>query len=295
MKIVNYLVSFLSRSPVLSITEDKSFHEILIRSNMEFTIFRYSIFSLGIGSSKIYILTYSKKDGFNWYKILPMSEIVKLPSEEEVLEKVRNYSDHIVTKESNEVEIEIDFLKYKINEEENRKNIASGKINNYTAIVLVLIPLIFASGLKLVLDLKNVSLIILVIAILYSIINMIIFILDFYKVKSFLRSSFGDLKKSQNHLNKLAESYYHDWYSIKSESCLFVTYVRNVERYMKITMIFIIIFILLTNINVSNQFSLTPKVTSYQQNNYTYDINISKSGDVRKRQVGGHIVDGGRQ
>jgi len=248
---------------------------------LDFRALRYSLLSLGLGTIKVYLLTYKKEDGLKLYKFLYLCDIVKLPLEGEVTEKVNNYHDHLETIGPREIENEIDFLKYKIEGENSRKNIAYGKINNYTAILLVIIPIIFASGLDYLSKQNNIILVLLVVAIFYNMLNLTIFIFDFYKVKLFLRSTFGGLKNSGNcHLQKLAESYYEDWYSIKSESVLFVTYVRNIEKYMKSLMFFIILFIIifisLNNFNSGKEYY--PKLND-KSSSYSFDVKLD-SGKI---------------
>lgn len=268
-RLIYYILWILSRFPVISITLDENFHNI-DNNKFNYKDLRYSLFSLGIGIYKIYFLTYKNGERLRIFKVLRLNEIIKAPSENEISEKVANYSEHISSMQSDDINLEIDFLKYKISDEESTKSTATNKINNYTAIILVVLPLICAGGLRFVLNLNNIFFIVLAVIIFYSVVNIIIFILNFYKVNSFLRSKFGDLKNSSNHQTKLAESYYEDWYSIKSEAPIFVSFVTNVERYLKITIICMVLFLIVLNIN-----SIYPKTNiPKQETNISYSINI---------------------
>lgn len=279
--LINLILSCLSMSPVISITMDQNFHGIPFNNNKPYNNFRYSLISFGYGAIKIYIITYKKDNGFAFLKILKLSEIVKLPSEEEILQKIVAYRNHIADKEPNVIDIEIDFLKYKIDDEEKVKDLSNSKINNYSAIVMVLIPLMLSSGLKFVLDLNNKLLIIIGFAMLYNLINVIAYIFDFYKVKSFSRSTFKDLKESQDHNKKLAESYYEDWYSIRAEAPFFVSYVKNVEKYIKISMIFMIFFIIFSNFHFTKPLYKAPLNKNVQTYNSSAEITFSNSGEIR--------------
>lgn len=278
-KIVFYIIYLLSRSPIFSITLDRAFHNI-DNKNYEFEELRFSLLSLGLGIYKVYFATYKKGEGCKVCKVLRLNDVAKLPSKTEISEMVKVYSEHIATKEPEEIEIEIDFLKYKIADKESTKSTATNKINNYTAIILVFIPLICANGLKFVLELKSKLFIILAIMIIYSLVNIIIYILNFYKVNSFLRSSFIDLMNSPKHQNKLAESYYEDWYPIKKEAPIFVNYVVNVERYLKITIVFMVLFLLIYNINAVNPRNTISETANTSVLNYSVDIECSQTGKI---------------
>ncbi len=285
-KFIFCILFLLSRSPVLSVTLDKCFHNIRVndfyREEFSYKELRFSIFSLGLGVVKVYLLTYSRDEGFKIFKFLKLSNVTKLSSEDVIKEKLAGYSQHINNKQENgsDIELEIDFIKYKIESCENTKNIAIEKANTYLTIVSVLIPLFFASGLKFVLDIKsNILLTTITIVISYNLINIIFFLFDFYRVKSYPRSLFGPLRESQDHLKKLAESYYWEWYSIKEEAPLFVTYVSNIERYVKYLLIFVVLFIFLSNINLNSKISVS-KLNNIYTTSLVKEISISQNGSI---------------
>ena len=242
-KIIYGMTFLFSRSPICSITLDKQFHNISA-NNFNPTDLRISIFSLGLGIKKIYMFTWKYNEKFSLIKVLDLNDINKLPSNEEIRVKTNLYHEFIKDMESTDIESEIDFLKYKITQAENTKNLTISKANNYTTVMLVLITLILTITPNNI-NKMNINFKLLIgIIIVYNLINIVIYLLEFYKVRSFNRSKFSDLKQSDKHLNKLAESYYADWYSIKGEASFFVTYVVNVERYLKYFILLLIIVML---------------------------------------------------
>jgi hypothetical protein len=279
-----YIIFWLSRSPIFSVTNDKRFHEVSRPEDSQLSDLRFSLLSFGIGTLKLYLFTYKKGEPFKFMKLLYFRDIVVLPPDEVISEKVSNYHNHLTSKKATDIKNEIEFLKYKIEAEENRKSTAAAKINMYTTITLVLIPLMFSVGLKHVLGNNNAFVIITVTAIIYNTANLLIFIFTFYKVQSFSRSGFGDLKISQNHMTKLAESYYQDWYSIKSEATSFVSYVTNVERYTKYTIIFMILFMFLSNFNIT-KVPLIPHASNYQNSNWSFDIVFSENDEIEQSSL----------
>jgi hypothetical protein len=274
----------LSRCPVFSVTLDKNFHNI-DKDYFELEDIRISLFSFGVGAVKIYFATYKKNEKFRIFRVIHLRDIAKLPLKEEVQDKVESYHQHIEGKQQGDIDIEIDFLKYKIASEESRKNIASNKINNYMAIVLVFISLVFAGGPKFVIDFKNILLTVLAIMASYCLCNVIIYLFSFFKVRSFLRAGFKDLKQSSSHSKKVAESYYEDWYSIKEEATLFVSYALNIERYMKFALVFIVGVILYNTINASFFTSTITPASTNNLINYTVDIGFSENSELQEPEL----------
>lgn len=281
-KIIYIVTYLLSRSPVFSTTLDKQFHDIS-RNNFTFNDLRFSLFSLGLGIRKIYIFSWKYNEKFSFIKVLNLNDINKLPREQEIQNKLDLYHEFINNKDKSDIQCEIDFLKYKIDQDENTKNLTKSKANNYTAVVLVLIPLILTIMPNITNKLNNTLKIIFWIIIIYNSINVVIYLLDFYKVRSFNRSTFADIKQSDKHLNKLAESYYEDWYSIKSESSFFVTYVTNVERYFKYCILFLIVTFCLNGIvGVYTNIKIV-KVNNKINANNVYSFRFNNNGEIYKQ------------
>lgn len=275
------IVYLLSRSPILSLTLDKSFDDVS-NKNFEYKDLRFSLISFGVGTIKIYFITVKKEDGFKFIKVLKLSDVKKMPSKEVIEEKVNNYKQHVSQKENDEIRIEIEFLKYKIENEETTKNNAANKIGIYTAIMLVFIPLIISGGMKISINFSTSFKLIFGTIIIYNLQNIVMYILGFLKVKGFSRSSFGKLKESSEHLKKLAQSYYEDWYSIKAEAPLFVTYVLEIEKYLKYTIMCILIFFLISTFSSIYSDKICANINIEQSSNTTIDITFNEKGYVEE-------------
>jgi hypothetical protein len=246
--LIYLLVYFFSRSPLFSITLDDRFHEISTKDYKNDEL-RMSILSLGLGVRKLYFFTFKKYEGFSFFKIIRLKDIQVIPSDKDVQDKAKDYAIHIKTKQQEDIEVEKEFLQYRINQEENKKDTALSKINNYIAIVSILVPLFASNVIQAYSQIEFKNKVILLIGTGYTLINTILYILEFLKVKSFTRSRFCDIKNSNEHNNKIAESYYADWYSMKSESTSYVGFVTNVERYLKFVVAFTLCILVLGNFN----------------------------------------------
>lgn len=288
-KFIYILIYLLSRSPMLSLTLDKSFHNVS-NKNFQYKELRISLFSMGIGCIKIYFITFKKEDGFKFIKVLKLSDIKKIPTKETIEEKVNIYKQHVSQKENDKIQIEIEFLKYKIENEETIKNNAANKISNYTAIMLVFIPLIISGGIKLANNLSTSFKLIFWTIIIYNLENIVMYILDFLKVKAFYRSAFSELKNCSKHLQKLAESYYEDWYSIKSEAPLFVTYVLEIERYLKYTLVYIMIFFCINTFSSIYSSKMCTNINVQQSSNSAIDITFNQKGFVNEEDLNKFII-----
>lgn len=268
------LVYLFSRSPFFSITLDEKFHEISNKNNINIDRLRISLFSLGLGVKKLYFLTYKKEQKFKFFKTISLEDIQSIPSEEVIQDKAEQYKKHINLKTKEDIEVEIEFLQYRINQEENKKNTALNKLNNYIAIISILLPLITSNVINAYLQIKFKYKIILLIIVGYTLVNVVLCILDFLKVRVLIRSRFYDLKESDKHKNKLAEAYYSDWYAMKEESTVFVSIVRNTERYLKLLIASISLILVLGNLNNIYKVDIYSNDLKSDVNNNIVNINL---------------------
>lgn len=275
MENLKYLVAYLfSRSLFFSITLDEKFHEISNKNDINIEKLRISLFSLGLGVKKLYFFTFKKEEKFKFFKMIRLEDIQVIPSEEIIQEKAEQYEEHINSNTEEDIAIEIEFLQYRINQEENKKNIALNKLNNYIAIISIVIPLLTSNIINSYLQIKFKYKMILLIIAIYTLINVVLCILDFLKVRLFIRSSFRDVKESNKHKNKLAESYYSDWYTMKEESTVYVSIVRNTERYLKLLIASISLILVLGNLNNIYKVNIDSDDYKLVVNNNIVNINL---------------------
>lgn len=249
---MNNFFWIMSRVPLFSFTFDKLFHNFRKTDNVKFKDdCRFSLFSIGFGAKKYYVLTF-KKGEFKFFKKLDLDSIVTPIDVSSLKYKTQRYFRHIENIEDILIiQEEIDFLRYRIDSENNIKTMSFNKIMSFNTIALIFIPLLLNSGFKLSLNYKNKCTIILMMSFLYCILNVVVWFFDYIKVKESVRSTFSEFREKVERevshieiLKKKACLYYFDWFSIKNEKESGVNFVLNVERYFKIALIFIGLLIL---------------------------------------------------
>lgn len=241
----------MSRVPLFFFTFDKLFHDfentgvISIKDDC-----RFSIFSFGWGARKFYFFTIKNRK-WNFLKMINLQEIHSIISETEANEKKSSYFSHIRNLDDSKVNEEIEYLIYRIDSENNIKNMAFNKINSFNTVALIFIPLLLNSGFKIAINYKNTVNIIVTLSFIYTLVNVIVWFFDYLKVKESCRSQFRELKSGvsqsithEDILKKKATLYYFDWINIKSEREVMVTYVKNIERYFKISLVIILILVM---------------------------------------------------
>ncbi|MBZ9625613.1 hypothetical protein G9F71_022550 [Clostridium sp. FP2] len=242
---------------------------------------------MGLGVKKLYICSWKKNDKFKIIKLLGFDEINKLPTEIEVEGKTNLYNQYIDGRSDEEIRLQTDFLKYKINEYEETKKLAFDKMNNYIAVMLFLIPLLLTNISNITNKLNTTLKLLFTGIIIYNLINIMMYLLDFYKVKGFIRSRFSDLKQSNKQLNKLAESYYSDWYAVNKEAPFFVSYVTNIENYIKYFGVILLITFCTNSVSglfINSKITMTNK--SPTKDTVCY-VGFDDSGQVYKQYSSG--------
>lgn len=279
-----YLLSYIfSRSPLFSITLDERFHEIS-NKNYDNNKLRTSFFSFGLGVRKLYFLTYKKGEGFRFFKVIKLEDIQAIPNNEMIENKSKEYLNHIKSKEAQDVEVEKEFIQYRISQEENKKNIALSKINNYIAITSILVPILASNVIQAYSQISSKYKIILLAVTGYTLINVILYILAFLKVKGFTRSTFADVKNSNEHKNKIVQSFYADWYSMKEESTIYVTFVTNVERYLKLVIASTLCILFLGNFSGIYKKTVNSSDIDLKSTNCIVNISL-KNGQVAQEDL----------
>ncbi|OCZ49918.1 hypothetical protein [Dehalobacter sp. TeCB1] len=262
-----WFIYLLSLSPILSVTDDDNFGDI----TRETKLFRISLLNLCFGVQSFYLFTYKKGDGFKLFECLNLRHFAI--EESVILEKVDNYRKTIESKTDADINIHIKDLQYKIEKEEAIKNGSFNKMVAYNTLTLLAVGLTIPYLVNIYKIVEHQFFYILFIFIFaYNFTNILAHILEILRVNTILRSSFGDLKKSQNTLHEFAASLYLDWYAVKDEARIFVSYVKNIEKYIKIILFYFVLFICIYNFLAYNENKL-PSVPA--NNASTYILNFS--------------------
>lgn len=228
--IIKYIMFLISYSPIFCLSDDKNFG-----SNEEgikdfINRIRFSLLSLNLGAYKYYFISIKKNNSFKFIHIINLeSYFVVSDTERNRLSLLQENYLNTATNLDNDKE----FLSYLVANENGRKNVAFSKINIYSGIMLALVPLILIF-FKLETFLKAPVLVkIFTLLLVYLLFNVICLVFQFSKVSGMSRETYSDLKQSANKEKSLIKAYYLDWQHLKKEADGAVSFVKNIEKYIK--------------------------------------------------------------
>lgn len=250
MKIIlKYALLILSHSPIICLSDDSNFGTNEKGVEGFKTRIRISIFSFYFGVYRYYFITYKKGEGIKLKHKLDFNSHYTFGDSEQtrVTTNQKNYLSN-----ATEFAIDKEFILYLIQNETNRKNKAYNKINTYTTIILAIIPLIILLFKPEIFIDAKLLVKILIILLLYTLINIGLFILQSNKVGANSRSTYAKLKSSKGKEQEIIASYYFDWQHLKRESDKIVGFVKNIEGYIKAA-IFVTGLIVVLNFIINNR------------------------------------------
>lgn len=201
--------------------KDKEFH------------LRISLLNLMMGDYILYLFTFDiRKRRLKLMHVLCLEDMDGILLTDEKIDEIQNrFKNHIQNLTEKELEIEKEALCYRIQNEEQRIDTSIDKLNIYATIILTVLPLVLA-----ILDLKKIftlslPILIGVILIIYSLLNICAFIFRTIKVRGIKKSTFKDLRTSQEKDKEIILQYQYDWQQLKYKAQLFVSFVLNLQEW----------------------------------------------------------------
>lgn len=267
-RLMQVLFYIFSLSCILCISDDSNFGTIESYNKGDWKEFRYSLLSFYLGSKKYYFLTIKKesygisiKCAHKMY-LNELNNIENIDKYEEQLEQTldnykryvsENYRDISGILNEDKVDSDKEFILYKISQHQRRKDISNNKVNIYNAIMIAMLPIIITFLGSDYLNSINFYMKAIWIIILYFIFNILCLVFDFSRVTITSRSKFSDIKFSNS--KKLASLYnlYYEFQAIQKEADLNVSYVKNMDFYIKNIFFMLILIVILTFMGVDNQ------------------------------------------
>lgn len=230
---MTFVFQLLNWSPILHASIDSQFGAI-----DKGIPNRYSLLGLSFGKRKVYIFSVVKSQGsfsFKFFDHIFFDSLCAISSDLEINSKVDSYQEYLSNKNDDLIRNQIEFLKDKISLNQSRTASGYNKTNSYTTIVLVYIGFIAylleqVVNLSVKAELIQYLVYILTSLSIYYAFNCIVFIKSALLIKGYIRATFRDIKEDPS-LQKLACSYYTDWYSTNNESQVITSLVANIEKY----------------------------------------------------------------
>ena len=222
----DFLFKILSFCPIFSLSDDEKFGGC----NRWTPNLRFSLFQIHIGFYKFYFISFKNRQ-FDFLKWIRFNEIQKWPNHDSLYEAAEKYSsrfsEYPYRKKTAHINIEKEFIEYKLEQLVLVGQRNQSKINLYMTIALASIPLLIIWIPKL--SFPNYFNILLFAFFCIHAFNFYRFIYESVKVRAVSRSTFSDVKNATDKLEEFAKNLYFDWRVKKEEIEYDVGVVKNVE------------------------------------------------------------------
>ncbi len=197
-----------------------------------------------LGDFILYVITLDvKRKQFKMFHRLRLGDMNGILLTDEMLNGIQQrYKEHIDNLDTEDLIIEKEKLCYHIQSEEKRIDTSIDKLNIYATIVLTVLPLVLA-----VIDLKKIvylsmPLFLGVFFIVYVLLNICIYIFRVIKVRGMMKSSFSDLRLSEQKDKEILLQYQYDWQQLKCKAQLFVSFLLNLQEWVISLLVLMICF-----------------------------------------------------
>ena len=246
--LLNILLLILSSLPIMAFSRDDNYGTLELNYcksvKSQLKSWRFSLLQIMLGEHKLYIFTLSRHYDDNNSKIKYKWQVLKLLSldalfDQEKCNNIKNseYYKRITNTDfpKDKIEVEKECLKYHIENEKQRLESANSKLTTYMSVVLMVIPIVLGFNIDHMIGLirSNNWGIIIFIVLSYCFINIVLYILQFVKIRYYSYSSFNELKKEDDYsFELLTASYYYDYQSVKTNANMFVSYIKNIQMWM---------------------------------------------------------------
>lgn len=278
--VINKFLWLWSHFPICSLSDDNNFATLSLDNENEKKI-RFSIINLMLGDVIIYLFTLNIKERkFKWIHVLKLPQLPNFEITNEKLSELESaYYQHMSLLQSEELNIEYVSLCNHVQCEENRISTSENKINMYMTIMLTVIPLLVAivdiNQVKELSILAKLSIAI----VIYTILNIGFYLFRIMKVKKFKLSKFGELKESSDKVKMQNWQMYNDWQNLKSKADLYVSYILNVEEWIKFLAIIGVLLACIFSIN-PNWICTQKNMQVQQTKSYVCVVQVDEISDV---------------
>lgn len=255
--VINIILWVWSHFPVFALSDDANFATLEMKDRNKIHL-RFSLLNFMLGDTILYFISVDVKERkFELMHKINLRDMQGvLLTKERISEIQESYKDHLNSVNQSDWDIEKESLCYRIQIEEQRISSSIEKINIYATIILTVIPLLLA-----IIDFRkiitlSIPLAINIVFILYTLINICIYVFRAIKVRGIYRSTFKDLRESENRGKEILVQYQYDWQQLKYEAQLFVNFVLNLQEWVIAILILSVSFsigVSLSNENKDNR------------------------------------------
>ncbi len=239
----NLVKTVISELPVGQLSEDVNFHEYTGGSPI-----RYSIFYFPLGIYKIYFLSWTKEK-ISLLKMISLISICNLKievKENKLNDLVEYHYDNFKECKDDEKKLNIEFLQDKCEEFKDRKKVAQFKAGFYFTNLSLVIAIIIKNIDKVVCiwDWSFYEKTVFVLIILY-IINAFILLFSFVAVKGYKADKYSTFSNSTEKEKMFYSYWYKKFQRLQVYTDKDVSFIKNIEKYLKLIIIWSFVFALI--------------------------------------------------
>lgn len=230
--------------PVFAVTDDLGF----LTPNPGSTQHKYyfSLISILFGEKKFQFVSFPIKQPNEKIVLFRVQQLSKMEafvlSETKENELKRNYKTHYESLSDEDQNIEKEALLRHLSDQQSRIETSYDKINAFTTIIVAVIPIAITFIDRETIISLNVLGKVIFILLIYAVVNLCAWIFQSTNVRGFMRSSFSDLKVSNNKAEEQNWQIYYDWQQARRNADMFVSFVKYTKGWMIAVIILTVIF-----------------------------------------------------
>lgn len=271
MWFINKLLGIWAYLPFFALTDDLAFLAGEWKQGKPHKYY-FSLISLLFGEMKIQLLSFpinQAGEKISIFRIVRLSKMINFTlSDEKAAQLERDYKEHYSSLEDNEKSVEKEALSQHLAEQKSRIETSYNKINAFTTIIVAVIPIaITFIDRNTIKELGSIGWGIFV-ALIYANVNLCAWIFQAINVRSFITSTFGDLKASQEKEKEYNWQIYYDWQQMKRKADMYVSFVI----YTKVWIIAVIILTIVFSVGLP--FSKQSMVSTRENSVYTLQVEL---------------------
>ena len=244
MTLLNMLLKIWAYLPVFALTDDLGF----LTPNPNGMQHKYylSLISILFGEKTFQFISFPIKQPNEKIVLFRVKQLSKMEafilSEEKENELQTNYKTHYDALQDEDQNIEKEALLRHLSDQQSRIETSYNKINALTTIIVAVIPIAITFFDRETIISLNILGKIIFIVLVYAVVNLCAWIFQATNVRDFMRSSFGDLKESNNKAEEQNWQIYYDWQQVRRNADMFVSFVKYTKNWIIAVIVLTVIF-----------------------------------------------------
>lgn len=244
MTLLNILLKIWAYLPVFALTDDLGF--LTPNPDGGRHKFYFSVISIFFGEKKFQFMSFPIKQQNKkivLFRVIQLSKMEAFALSEEKENELRtNYKTHYESLQDEDQNIEKEALLRHLSDQQSRIETSYNKINAFTTIIVAVIPIAITFIDRETIISLNILGKIIFILLVYAIVNLCAWIFQATNVRGFMRSSFNDLKVSNNKPEEQNWQIYYDWQQARRNADMFVSFVKYTKGWIIAVIILTVIF-----------------------------------------------------